>query len=236
MPKLYNWHINEHSLGYCLARGIVTGHPKLEDSAYIHTSPIEDFNITDETAGIAVIKTHNNNYEVKLSDLDITKMKEAKDKIGIYAWGVKLLGFIDKYTEQEEIKYNTPNKSILLVLGNNKQYYFDRLIINNGIDQLENKNVTPHIGTVQDSVLCMASGEELNYDIRYFTYKDNNIDFYMWDTNDLDVYIQNTGDNKIRARLGEEVYVVEPGCKLLISKENKSNEKLTSESDLYTNW
>lgn len=82
----------------------------------------------------------------------------------------------------------------------------------------------------------MATGKEQVYDIRYFTYKDNNIEFYSWNTQDLDVYIKNVGDAKLRVRLGNDVYVINPDSTLLINKENKSDEKLTSEADLYTSW
>ena len=239
MPRLYEWYISKHSLDYYLARGIVTGHSKIEDSTPIHTSVIQDFIVTDEEKGEALIITQNTEYKVKLCHLNKKLMQDFKKEIDAdnipFDWIRRAIDFTDKYVHIEE-KHIANKNSILLVLGNNKLYYFDSMIVNNGVDQLENKQVFPHIGMMQDSVLCMATGKEQVYDIRYFTYKDNNIEFYSWNTQDLDVYIKNVGDAKLRVRLGNDVYVINPDSTLLINKENKSDEKLTSEADLYTSW
>lgn len=42
MIKFKNWHLQKYGKGdFCLARGIVFNHPRLDDGMYIHTSMVE---------------------------------------------------------------------------------------------------------------------------------------------------------------------------------------------------
>lgn len=237
MPRLYNWFLSNMK-DTAIAHGIVTGHNRLPDAMNIHTSKIKDFIIKDNSSGIIV--TMNTEYEVERSEYNKERnnsyLNELKDRENLQDWQKNLIEFLNIPEEPiQDVNYNLEENSILLSIGNNREYYFDKMIVNDASGIHELNRVYPHIGMFQDSVLCTMEVNKVYYDLRYFTFKDSNIEIYCCETNGLDLHIHNCGDNRMLVKIRELVYLIEPGETKLIAKENAgSNLELTNKRDLYS--
>ena len=156
---------------------------------------------------------------------------------GLEQWASQFEKFAQEY-EKEDPTCEAPDNAILLRLGNHREYYFDSMDINLNGEHLPTY-MDPHIGTFQDSVLC-GSGERCgidSYDLRYFPHRGGNIAFYHWRPQGLPVYIENCGDDDLRVKVAQWLYLIPPGERILIDPTNASpGVELTSQQDLYDVW
>lgn len=115
MARLYNWYIEKKnkadSDSQFWARGVVSGHVRLPDGMFIHTSTIASVIMEGETA---VIQTQNTRFECEMKNADYAKFTEIQ--------------LIDGFEELKK-KYDIPkakyepdlkDNEVLLVLGNNR--------------------------------------------------------------------------------------------------------------------
>ena len=83
---LHNWYIEDHlsqrNGRYALAHGIVTGHTRLPDSIFCHTSKIRETYVNGE--GELVIRTMNTEYHCPLNSCDWEKQDQYPDMIPDY--------------------------------------------------------------------------------------------------------------------------------------------------------
>ena len=84
--QLHNWYISEHEFfGKMrkIAHGIVTGHKKLEDSIYVHSSEVKAIHVDEEEEEM-IITTRNSVYHCPLVYCNFEKQDEYPDAIHDY--------------------------------------------------------------------------------------------------------------------------------------------------------
>ncbi len=212
IPRLYHWYISKETCmdgkTFAVAHGNVTGHKKLPDTMFIHTSKIVEVCVDQETEQV-VIQTRNTEYHCRLSDIDYSK-PDTSDYIP------ELSEYAKKYGKERE--YTLDDNTILLVLSDHEEYYFEKMIIKKDGKVYDGEMYT-HIGTFQDSCLISCYGFENGVDIRYFPHAQH-LETYCQETDSLPIYLQNSGDRAIYFTANEGVIMLEPGMRKLVSKEN----------------
>lgn len=217
--------------------GVVTGHRKLPDGMFIHTSPIRRVLRDPEREDGYIFESKNSSFYVSITDYDYGQcaVEDNGTIPGLDLWLSGLEEYSAQYAEKKASCAAEPG-TILLRLGNNREYYFDAMDVDPGTGERLSGQMWPHVGMVQDSVLCCAGDEPgcSLYDLRYFPYRGGNLEFYVWDTGGLPVYIENSGDSELRVCLDRAVYLIKPGSRVLMEKANSQpGAALTSEQDLY---
>ena len=121
--SLHYWYVNKVTLGddreYVCAHGTVTGHNRLQDSTFVHTSEVQDITIDYENEE-ALIRTKNSEYHCPLAYCKFQKQDQTSELIPDYE-AVK-----EKYFDAFEEPTIEDNK-VLLVLSNFDDYYFHSL-------------------------------------------------------------------------------------------------------------
>ena len=220
------WYVDGELNSSCwMAHGIVTGHPKLEDATFIHTSTINNI-LIDKENGEAVIKTRNTEYHCPLEYCRWDEQEEHPDSIPEYEW--------IKENFENKIHYpSIEDEKVLLVISNFNEYYFNSLYYkpNAAGEKLSYKGV-PHIGMFQDSFLIRS--EDSSIDLRYFPHFEN-IEFYLEHTDGKRFYIQNIGDCTLYARTSKGYIKLNPGERKEVSEDNaEAEEPVLHMGDLYS--
>lgn len=207
---------------YKVAHGIVSGHKKLEDSIFIHTSEVKNIEIDKENSE-AIIKTRNSEYHCPLEYCLWRKQDKYPKLIPEYEWiKANYLGKI-LYPEIEADK-------VLLVLSNFCEYYFHSLYYKpSGVAERLPFCGDPHIGMFQDSYLISCEGADI--DLRYFPCLES-VHFYMEVTDGKPLYIENIGDIVLYARTSKGRIRLNPGERKEVTRENAEKTELHSD-DLY---
>lgn len=219
MARLYKWYIEKknkaNSDSVLWARGVVSGHIRLPDGMFIHTSAIVSVSLENETV---IIQTLNTRFECKMEDADYEKFTET-NMIERFA------EFKEKY-DIPKVKYEPDLKAneVLLVLGNNRQYYFDSYHVNYQGKKKSLYDVPAHIGTFQDSVLCQCFINRCCIDYRYFPYKGCHAEFYSWEKH-FKTYIENCGDDPLYVTVYGNVYMIPSKERILVIPQNAQKEK-----------
>lgn len=210
------WHIDKRESAesqeeYLLAHGRVTGHRKLTDSMYIHTSVVKEVIINKDTEE-AEIHTMNSVYYCPLQYCDFEKQDEWPEIIPNYE-EIK-----QKYIDSIENPSIEAGK-ILLVLSNFDEYYFNSLCyIPEGETEKIQYYADAHIGMFQDSFLIRdESWKEI--DLRYFPHYQN-IEFYAEHTSEKPLFIENIGDVTLFAKTSRGTIKLEPGDRKEVCREN----------------
>lgn len=225
--QLHNWYVDESRIDGVARRcahGIVSGHKRLPDSIFIHTSTVMDI-VIDQEAEEAVITTQNSKYHCPLSSCLWHKQDRTPEILPEYEW-VK---------ENYEERGDTPpieDDKVLLVLSNYDEYYFNSLYYKPAGAQEKQQFVAyPHTGLVQDSFLI--NNEDESVDIRYFPHFQN-IEFYVADTDGKPFFIENIGDVSLYVKAWCGLLRLEPGERKEVSKANVETEKpFLPDGDLY---
>ena len=238
MTRLYQWYAEAIPGGRIILHGVVTGHRKLPDGMFIHTSPIRQVSRDPEREDGYIFESKNTKFHVSMEDFDYGQCVVSNNSAipGLDLWLSELETYSKRYAGKET-SCAAECGSILLRLGNNHEYYFDAMDVNPGPGEHLRGEMHPHVGMIQDSVLCWAGGEVWcsYYDLRYFPYRGGNLEFYAWDAGGLPVYIENSGDSELRVKLNGAVYLIAPGSRVLMERANAMpRAMLTSEQDLYT--
>lgn len=227
--QFHYWYIDEHEVNgvrYLFGHGVVTGHTRLEDATFIHTSAVRGIHV-DKKEGEVVLTTKNSVYHCPL---EYCRFDEQD----------KYPGFIPDYDDikkkyADAIKYPTiePGK-VLLVLSNFCEYYFHSVYYvpeeAKEKKSLEYSNHA-HIGMFQDSYLVNVRGTKI--DLAYFPHYQN-IEFYGWGTDGLPFYIENIGDVTLYAKTNCGTIRIEPGKRRKVCKRNAEKAPpLLPDGDLY---
>ena len=229
MYKIHNWYLSENKYGL-IAHGNVTGHYKFPDSMFIHTSPIQDISVDGSTINFITL---NSVYQCEAKEfskqiVDIQELAENGYK-DILNPVIELL----MNTSFIEIPIEAHNE-IIMFLGNTREYYFDKVVIDcNGEYSIE-KEMYPHIGTFQDSVICDYWVGEECVDLRYFPYQGNRLQFYCVDKPEIKLSIENIGNDMLTVGIKGKVYKLKPGERqeIVDKKPNEKSEDVDG-TDLY---
>lgn len=231
MARLYNWYIEKKNKvdpdSELWARGVVSGHVRLPDGMFIHTSTIASVTMEGETA---IIQTQNTRFECEMKNADYEKFTETKliDNFADY----KVKYDIPKVKYEPDLKEN----EVLLVLGNNRQYYFDSYHVNCAGKKESLYEVCAHVGMFQDSVLCRFFINRRWVDYRYFPYKGCHAEFYSWEDH-FKTYIENCGDDPLYVTVYGDVYIIPSKERVLIIPQNAEKEEPhLGHTDLYNVW
>ena len=141
-------------------------------------------------------------------------------------------------------------KEAYLAISDTKPYYYDYLVFKdstNALFYIDEPNI--HVGTFQDSVLCGDSWIHENcsdydvFDIRYFPYQFNRIEFYdhlykqRGEDEKFTIYIKNTGLQSMEVKmLWGAVFKVAPEEELRITygmTEGGIDKSFRDSKDLY---
>lgn len=214
---LHNWYIEDHlsqrNGRYALAHGIVTGHTRLPDSIFCHTSKIREKYVNGE--GELVIRTMNTEYHCPLNSCDWEKQDQYPDMIPDY-------NKIKVEYKDKTLRPEIESGKVLLVLSNFCHYYFHSLYcIPEGADKPCEYSGDAHIGMFQDSYLVEADHGRI--DLRYFPHFQN-IEFYSEHTEWMPLFLENVGDVMLYAKTSVGTIKLNPGERKEVRKENAEAE------------
>ena len=240
MTSLHQWYLEHTGSARYILRGTVTGHPRLTDAQFIHTTRLQSILQDEDDPSQFIFCTKNTAYHQSMEDCHYGHCREfvaafpsIPELPGYDGWAAQMEEFARKYEREEDVSADTPAGSILLRLSNCREYYFESMDICPDENVHISGEMWPHVGMIQDSVLCGGPFPH-KYDLRYFPYRNGNIEFYCWDPQDLPVYIENSGSAGLRIMINALMYLVAPGEKLLITPDHAApGVLLTSQQDLY---
>ena len=227
--SLHNWYINTHASESgtdFVGHGIVTGHYRLPDSCFIHTSKIRMISVNLKENEL-IILTRNSEYHCPLVYCRWEKQDENAHIIPNY----------EKIKELYKDKLAYPKiepGNVLLVLANFCEYYFHSVCY----IPKDAENQEPcayqghaHIGTFQDSFLISVAGQPI--DLRYFPHFQN-IEFYSESTNGFPLFLENIGDAVLYANTSVGTIKLNPGERKEVRIENaESDTPILPNGDLY---
>lgn len=230
---LHYWYIQSCN-GIFIARGNVTGNPKINDSVRIHTSPVVSVSV-DENNGEVLVFTVNSIYHCPLDYWDFGKQDEYEIK--------DLIPDYDSLKEKNSAKTEYPEieqGKVLLVLADFCDYYFHSLCVKDGNGDKIEYSTHSHIGMFQDSFLIGLSKNaprSLSFphhiDLRYFPHY-KNIEFYSDETDGMPLYAENIGNSDIYIRRSGLSFCLKPGeRKELVKKNAEKDINNLPDGDLY---
>ncbi len=213
--KLHYWYINEIN-GHTVAHGIVSGHNRLADSTFVHTSSVKNVE-TDFDSDEVVVSTKNSIYHCPLEYCKWDKQDEFPEIIPEY----------EKAKELYNGKIFNPSiedGKVLLVLANFCDYYFHSLYCvpeNSSTGKPCEYNAIPHIGMFVDSFLIFT--EKGSIDLRYSPHYEE-VEFYSEDTEEMPLYIENLGDITLYAKTSVGRIKLQPGERKEVIAENAEDD------------
>ena len=202
------------------AHGIVTGHPKWNDTIPIHTSKVLSMAFCADTEEMN-IRTLNTDYYCPVRYWNFEKQDQCRDAIDrLFDYYSELRA---KYMDQG-VPYPTIEPgNVLLVFSDFDEYYFHSLSapLSDGAER--KYKAYPHIGTFQDSFLIHSRTDRLFYDgdidIRYFPHY-RHIEFYSTDTGGMPLFAENIGNSSLYLTNGKSVYLLPPGIRKHLDPQN----------------
>lgn len=194
--QLHYWYVDEEC-----AHGVVTGHERLRDTTFIHTSKVKEI-VIDKENGEAVITTENSVYHCPLEYCMWKKQEQMEACLPEYDWIKENYKNKRQYPAIEEGK-------ILLVLSNFNPYYFNSLYYKPvGAENNLPFRVWRKEGTFTDS--CLIGCEGTPIDIKYHSLF-REIEIYSENTGSMPMYIENIGDCVLFVNTWKGSLVLLPG-------------------------
>ena len=238
MPKLHQWYFEQGNWDGLSVCGVVTGHPRIYDTMVIQTSRVEEVMQDANNSGQFLLRTANSSYLCHMNDCDYAKCRERwrlyeeiVNPVGFKTWTKQFECFAQRY-ERGYKPCVAKEKTILLRLGNHREYYFDGMDVNLGNGKCLEGLMCASIGTFRDSVFCTTG--DRNYHLRYFPFRNGNVQFYVVSCGDIPWYIENSGDCLLRVAFKKDIYLIQPGQTLKMDPSNaQPEEELSNKQDLY---
>lgn len=199
MTTLRNWYLLDGS-----AWGIVSGHRRLSDGTFIHTSLVMNVKVLDKETGDVEILTHNTFYKANFKDAIFDKFGDDYKRM-IEDYDELEKKFKDSYEFPKEI---LEKEGILIELSRNAEYNYISCLAN--IEQKMYKELQPsvHLGMFDDSVLLRIR-DLPEFDCRYFPTSLGSIEFYTWRT-PYRTLIKNSSDIDIEIKIFDFKKVLKP--------------------------
>lgn len=168
MPTLFHWRLNAREDSTVLARGLVSGHPKLPDGFSCRTSPVQTARMEDGVLTLVTATGHR--YVLRPEAVAPDRLEETAaglERLGLdpglaERWG-QLRQEEDARRQARLTAELAPGELLLEVVGSNALSAFFRAA------RGELREVKPdvHVGMFQDSVL-VTDWEGGEVDFRYF--------------------------------------------------------------------
>ncbi len=218
--QLHYWYVDSRSYEgaqYIYGHGICTGHKKIMDSVYTHTSAVQAIYI-DENEETAILITRSSVYNCPLRYCNYEEQDKSPEFIPDYQ------KIRDQYADSAPRPSIEPGK-VLLVLADFCQYYFHSLyFVPKGSPEMKplEYHGRAHIGTFQDSYRIHTKKPRV--DIRYFPHFQN-IDIYQQNIAGRPFYIENIGDVVLYVNTTCGTFRLEPGERKHVIKKNALKEK-----------
>lgn len=155
------WYLEQR--GYAtLLRGIVSGHPKLEDGAFIHTSPVKQAVIEADHKCLKAVTASGSNYTVAFEDIDfrpdfIERTEECLQTLNISTTFIDEAVILSRQKEeafQELLDRELSNGDLYLEVGESSlvKVYFKYH------DEILRLHGRCHVGMFADSYLYTETG------------------------------------------------------------------------------
>ena len=227
---LHYWYMDEQEANghkFLQLHGNVSGHNRLTDSSFIHTSRVNSYWI-DYESGELIAQTHNTLYHCPLAYMEFERQNEKDPNHTIIAEYDEIKERYEKKRYEPEIE---PGK-VLLVISNFDEYYCHSLFYRPDENSERAIYVTrPHVGMYQDSYLITSMDYQI--DLRYFPHY-GNIEFYCERTDGKEWYIENIGDVVIYCETSVGQLRLDPHTRKKVSAENAEPENtILPGGDLY---
>ena len=167
MVKLENWYLEEYDRKKGIAWGIVSGHDRLFDGAYIHTSRIEKLELHREEEELLMYTKSGNAYLLKWYAMDLEKKNSTRQilrQFGISDDFFLQCPALKAQSEKELLSVadrRLQNNELLLKTAKNRAFFKDKQ------GDVREIPILIHTGMFQDSVL-VRDCEQGQVDFRYF--------------------------------------------------------------------
>lgn len=225
--QLHYWYVDkmrQNSKEYVLAHGIVSGHKRLTDTMFIHTSEIQSITINKNIEEL-IIATRNTVYYCPLEYCKWEQQDKNADLIPEYNWIKK------HYRNKLDIPEIDEDK-VLLTLSNFDKYYYHSAYCKLSSEQEPvSFRAYPHIGMIQDSFTI--SGDGCLIKLSYLLHP-NNIEFYCELTDKMPLFVENIGNEVLYVDTHSGLIKLVPGERKEVKVENVEQEEQSLPScDLY---
>lgn len=221
MPTLTNWYINmmtdKEGNECCIAHGVVTGHKRLKDNNYSHTSKITEMKY-DGDVELRFNTKSGSEYVVNLRDMNMRYLNDLDivcDRFNMPSEVVDKCLCIMRNVDEEYRKLSDE------LLGLQELYinlHKEKVIYKDINGRLYNIDIKYHSGMFQDSILFVG-GESCEVDFRYFpsSFCANYIQPYSWSKNIKSIFIDNKGSqDAVYIDLTEHQLKCEPDSSLKV--------------------
>lgn len=171
MIKLAKWTITKEQHkkeNYFLAWGNVTGHQRLVDGTYIHTSKIMKLEYDASTTKLIMTTYSKNEYELLINEMDMERYEETVDNLKEFHVTIPSYDECNTIIQETEKEQMTHIEEILKdgeLYLKVKGSYVSRAFWKK--DMVREIKVSAHIGMFQDSYL-ITDWEKGEVDFRYF--------------------------------------------------------------------
>lgn len=192
MYTLTNWYISMYK-DTCIARGIVSGHPKFSDGTLIHTSRVKQASADEEQACLLVHTKSGSQYRLSFADIALDCVENTLSCL-------QQLGISTDFLDRCEKICGDSEKAKMLELDsvlNSNELFLEMCGVTsllayfkNETGELHKIQITMHSGMYQDSVLITDWYSGL-VDFRYFP--NDCIKPYHWSDGLKAVKIKNSG-------------------------------------------
>lgn len=225
--QLHYWYVDkmrQNGKEYVLAHGIVSGHKRLTDTMFIHTSEIQSITINKNIEEL-IIATRNTEYYCPLEYCKWEQQDKNADLIPEYNWIKK------HYRNKLDIPKIDEDK-VLLTLSNFDKYYYHSAYCKLSSEQEPvSFRAYPHIGMHQDSFTIFGDGFLIK--LSYFPHP-KNIQFYCESTAKMPLFIENIGNEVLYVDTHSGLIKLVPGERKEVKVENVEQEEQSLPScDLY---
>ncbi len=209
--SLHHWYFRKYPDGI-IAKGIVSGHPRLTDSTFITTSLVRNIEMGEAEL---LVQTINTLYHLPLESCNFRKQdKDPKALEGYEEIKEKYQGLIVDPTIEDG--------KVLLVLSNYDSYYFHSGYLKDPEEGVPREfSGHAHIGTFQDSYLI--NDDKYEIDIRYFPHYEN-IEFYSENTGERPLFVDNIGTRTLYVQASCGIIRLDPKERKEVCKGNAEDD------------
>lgn len=196
MIQLLKWYIEKVYDNNYIAWGYASGHPKLLDGTYIHTSPIVQAR-EDAGQSLLLVTRSGNQYHLAEEEICCEEIKNIRKNLKVFGVRDFCKDAVQLSVRKKEEKYRelkkqlSENELFLEMVGESCMGAYMKE--GGNIHELE---VSVHTGMFQDSVLCRKNGIA---DFRYFPkgFIQPEIETYHISSNIERIHICNRGKDGI---------------------------------------
>lgn len=195
MIRLTHWYLKELDEAFSSAWGIVSGHDRLLDGTFIHTSWLRKVELDESEKQLRLLTYSGNHYYLDWSEINENHIEDTRKVLGQFGVLTDFLKFRKELKEQFEKELMSEINSILKKRELLWIPALNRAFFKNSEDIVEEAFILIHGGMFQDSVLI----RNREVDFRYFPMSSTKIvvEPYHWSNGLEAVLIDNRGEKEI---------------------------------------